>query len=152
MEIIFSQLKQKDVICISDGKHLGKVNDLVFNTQNYCVPALCVTGSKGFKFTKQDQLIPVEDIVKIGEDAILVKFSKKERNDGNDCCEGNSTPNPSKCQQEKPCTCPPESCSQKKEKPSKCQQEKPCACPPESCPSNGCSDNGKWRRNLDEYE
>ncbi len=72
MEVIFSELKQKEVISISDGRHLGKVCDITFTFPEGKVQGLTVTGSKGFKFTKQEVFLPLKSVVKIGEDAVLV--------------------------------------------------------------------------------
>ena len=74
MEFAFSQLKQKEVISVTDGKHLGKVCDLSVTFPDNRFIGITVTGCKGFKFSKQDVFIPVKAIVKIGEDAILVKM------------------------------------------------------------------------------
>ena len=78
MELSFSQLKQKDVVSVTDGKNLGKVCDisLTFPDNNWL--GITVTGCKGFKLTNKKELfIPVGEIVKIGQDAILVKTGEK---------------------------------------------------------------------------
>lgn len=75
MEVTFSELKQKEVINVSDGRHLGKVCDMSFTFPEGKVIGLTVTGSKGFKFTRQEIFLPIKSIVKIGEDAILVSFT-----------------------------------------------------------------------------
>ncbi len=72
MEVTFSELKQKEVISITDGKHLGKVCDITFTFPEGKVTGFTVTGCKGFKFTKQEVFLPIKSIVKIGEDAVLV--------------------------------------------------------------------------------
>lgn len=72
MEVVFSELKQKEVISITDGKHLGKVCDLTFTFPEGKITGFTVTGCKGFKFTKQEVFLPLKCIVKIGEDAVLV--------------------------------------------------------------------------------
>ncbi len=74
MELQFTDLKQKDVINITDGKNLGKVCDLTFLFPANNVLGITVTGGRGFKFTKKEQFIPVCDIERIGEDAVLVKI------------------------------------------------------------------------------
>lgn len=76
MEVIFSELKQKEVINVSDGRHLGKVCDLSFSFPEGKIIGLTVTGCKGFKLTKQEIFLPLKCIVKIGEDAVLVNFSE----------------------------------------------------------------------------
>lgn len=76
MDIIFSELKQKEVINVSDGRHLGKVCDITFTFPEGKVIGFTVTGCKGFKFTKQEVFLPIKCIVKIGEDAVLVSFTE----------------------------------------------------------------------------
>lgn len=76
MDVIFSELKQKEVINVSDGKHLGRVCDISFTFPEGKVLGFSVTGCKGFKFTKQEIFLPLKCIVKIGEDAVLVSFSE----------------------------------------------------------------------------
>ncbi len=78
MEINFTELKQKDVINISDGKHLGRVCDMTFSFPENKVLGFTVTGCKGFKFSKQEVFLPVSCVVKIGKDAVLVKFGQDE--------------------------------------------------------------------------
>ena len=78
MEITFSELKQKEVINIIDGKHLGKVCDISFTFPKGDLLGITVTGCKGFRFTKQEIFIPLKSVVKIGQDAVLVKFGKEE--------------------------------------------------------------------------
>ncbi len=73
MEILFSQLKKMDVVSVTDGKNLGKVCDLAFYFPECRIKGIYVTGCKGFRFSKADVFIPVSDIVKIGEDVVLVK-------------------------------------------------------------------------------
>lgn len=75
MEVVFSELKQKEVINVADGKHLGKVCDLKFSFPEGRVFGVSVTGCKGFKLTKQELFIPLKSITKIGEDAVLVNLN-----------------------------------------------------------------------------
>ena len=82
MEVTFSALKQKDVINLIDGKHLGKVCDMTFSFPENRVLGFTVTGCKGFRLSKQEIFLPVNAVVKIGEDAVLVKFGKEEKPDG----------------------------------------------------------------------
>ena len=50
MEFKFSDLKQKEVINLTDGKHLGKVCDLSFTFPENNVLGFYVTFCKGFRF------------------------------------------------------------------------------------------------------
>lgn len=74
MEVVFSELKQKDVVNLFDGKHLGKVCDLTFVFPEGKIKGFTVTGGKGFRFTRQEEFIPLKSVVKIGEDAVLVNL------------------------------------------------------------------------------
>lgn len=71
MEFSYSQLKQMDVIGVKDGKHLGKVCDMVFSFPEGRVCGFYVTGGKGFRLTRPDFFIPLGAVVRIGEDVII---------------------------------------------------------------------------------
>ena len=79
MEFTFSQLKQKDVINLNDGKNLGRVCDVTYVWPENKLTGITVTGGRGFRFMRQDMFIPVSCIVKIGEDAVLVKTDNGEK-------------------------------------------------------------------------
>lgn len=105
MEYLFSQLKKMDVISLTDGKNLGRVFDVCLLLPENKVKGLYVTGCKGFRLTRSDMFIPVSQIVRVGEDVILVRTQNKEHprphggqgcaSDGKDCpppergCSGN---------------------------------------------------------------
>ncbi len=74
MEVIFSELKRKEVINVADGKHLGKICDLKFTFPEGRTEGFWLTGGKGFKLTKQDIYLPLGCVTKIGEDAVLVNL------------------------------------------------------------------------------
>lgn len=72
-----SDLREKDVINILDGKKLGRVCDLEVDLQNGRVDAIIVPApfSVGSIFSKdRDYVIPWSKIKKIGEDVILVEI------------------------------------------------------------------------------
>lgn len=72
-----SDLREKDVINILDGKKLGRVCDLEVDLQNGKVDAIIVPApfSVGNIFSKdRDYVIPWSKIKKIGEDVILVEI------------------------------------------------------------------------------
>lgn len=79
MELSFNQLKKLQVICVSDGKNLGRVCDITFLYPENCIKGFTVSGGAGFKFMRDEQFIPWESISKIGEDVILVKTEKKNK-------------------------------------------------------------------------
>lgn len=100
MELSFQQLKQKDVISVTDGKNLGKVCDITVSFPENNWLGITVPGCKGFKFTnKREMFISVKQIVKVGEDAVLVKIEDKK--------ECHDKPPKDKCPPPCPPKCPP---------------------------------------------
>lgn len=71
----FSELKQKDVINVCDGKRLGKPIDVMF-TEGACIDAIVVPDSFSFlgclSRNKNGIEIPWEKVRRIGDDVILV--------------------------------------------------------------------------------
>lgn len=83
----FSELKQKDVVNITDGRRLGKPIDLVLNA-GACVEALVVPGGSGgfLNLLRQDKegcLIPWQHVLRIGDDVILVEIHETSIPDTN---------------------------------------------------------------------
>lgn len=71
MEISFSELRAKEVVNTQDGRRLGRVCDVVL-----CYPenrwiGLVVPSGRGFG-KRQELFLELKNIVKIGEDVILV--------------------------------------------------------------------------------
>ncbi|MGN1104594.1 MAG: PRC-barrel domain-containing protein [Candidatus Coproplasma sp.] len=102
MEFLFSKLKKLDVISITDGKNLGRFCDVTFTLPDGKIKGFTATGCKGIKLTKTDIFIQLSDIVKVGEDAILVKTgekNKKPKGDSRDC----PPPAPPPCPPFNPC-------------------------------------------------
>lgn len=71
-----SELRQKEVIDVHDGKRLGRVMDLEFCTADSRITALVVPADTSFlqslRGEKCGLVIPWEDIRRIGDDVILV--------------------------------------------------------------------------------
>lgn len=70
-----SELKQKEVININDGRRLGIVSDIEINMETGEVEAIIVPGSGrllGFFSKENDIVINWDSIKKIGVDVILV--------------------------------------------------------------------------------
>lgn len=80
MELTFTELKTKEVINTQDGRKLGKVCDVVFSTPDNRWVGIVAPNTRGFGFKKSGVFIGMKNIVKIGEDVILVNvgFSKKQ--------------------------------------------------------------------------
>ena len=77
METSFCELKGKEVINITDGKKLGRIIDIVFDTSCGRVLGIVVPAyNKSWNIFKasDDIFIPFACICKFGEDAILVKI------------------------------------------------------------------------------
>ena len=73
----FSEIRQKDVVNIRDGRRLGKPIDLVLN-DNACVEALVVPGRSGgllgaIRPDREGIAIPWSQVRRIGDDVILVE-------------------------------------------------------------------------------
>lgn len=77
MEYNYNKIKKMDVVSVSDGKNLGRVCDAVFHFPENKLKGFFVTGGKGFRLTKSDIFIPVSDLIKIGEDVVLVSAGEK---------------------------------------------------------------------------
>ena len=95
MEISFTQLRTKEVINTQDGRRLGRVSDVVL-----CYPenkwiGLVVPGGRGFS-RRQELFLELKQIVKIGEDVILVNvgFPRSQKHDkrGHGACISPSSP------------------------------------------------------------
>jgi len=74
-EMLFSELKCRDVINVKDCKKLGKVCDLEFDQCTGCIRKIMVPGGNkilGFLSCEPDIVIPFKDICQIGPDIILV--------------------------------------------------------------------------------
>ena len=74
----FSELRQKDVINICDGRKMGKPIDLILN-EHACAEALVVPAKTSLigclKQEKEGTVIPWNRIRRIGDDVILVEFN-----------------------------------------------------------------------------
>jgi len=80
----FQDLRNKEVIDLSDGKRLGFVCDIDVDIESGRIIAIVVPGKKGFGgfFGKtEDYVIPWSSICKIGNDIIIVNNQPK----GSDC-------------------------------------------------------------------
>ena len=75
----FSDLRKKDVICIGDGRVLGRVADLELDASSGQIRALIVPCGSGvscfFHGEKSQSAIPWQQIACIGDDVILISPS-----------------------------------------------------------------------------
>ena len=71
-----SEFQVKDVVTVADGKKLGNITDIEINVQTGKIEAIVVASSTrvlGFFGRDEDVVVPWKNIVKIGEDVILVR-------------------------------------------------------------------------------
>lgn len=75
----FSELKKKDVICISDGRLVGRIADLELDVSDGRIRTVIVPGGAGlscfFHGEKSQMAIPWQQIACIGDDVILISPS-----------------------------------------------------------------------------
>lgn len=81
----FSEIREKDVINIRDGKNLGKPIDLILN-DTACVEALVVPGARRsllsfLRPNREGRAIDWRRVRRIGDDVILVEVES----DGGEC-------------------------------------------------------------------
>lgn len=73
----FSELKQKEVINVCDGRRLGCIVDLEIDCEHGRILAIIVPApfsfSAIFRGEATGQVIPYDAVVKIGDDAVLVQ-------------------------------------------------------------------------------
>ena len=74
MKESMTNLTNKQVINVRNGKIIGFVSDFIFDQCKGCLKAIILPGEGGFFGFKKcnDIIIPWENICKIGEDVILV--------------------------------------------------------------------------------
>lgn len=133
MEMSFSELRTKEVINLTDGRRLGKVCDIVFCYPENRVIGIVVPGCKGFSVWKNEQFIDMKNIVKIGDDVVLVNFNMPPKPSGRKSGRG----------------CNPPSCPPGPPEPPHGGPGTPC-CPP----ANNYSAQPQYpnRRSYEEYE
>ena len=82
----FTELKQKDVVIVCDGRRLGKPIDLVLSDMA-CVEARVGPAPGGFlnllKQEKEGCLVPWNRVLRIGSDVILVEVREMLENEQN---------------------------------------------------------------------
>jgi YlmC/YmxH family sporulation protein len=72
-----SEFQIKDVVNVSDGKRLGNIGDIEINLTTGKIEAVVISGSGrvlGFFGKDDDVVIPWKNIIKIGQDVILVRY------------------------------------------------------------------------------
>ena len=80
MRVTLSELRKKDVVCIGDGRVLGRVADIEFDAGSGHVRALIIPGcsclASLWHGEKNNLIIPWQQIACIGDDVVLVSAVK----------------------------------------------------------------------------
>lgn len=71
-----SELQQKEIINISNGKRIGIIIDVIIDT-NGNIQKLVLEEKRGRKFSKEEFEILWSQIVKVGDDIILIDTRNK---------------------------------------------------------------------------
>ena len=74
MDISLTELKEKEIINIFDGRKLGRIIDILFDVENGMVRGIVVPGEKKVFKRSEDIFIPLEQLKKIGDDVVIVKI------------------------------------------------------------------------------
>lgn len=72
-----SEFQIKDVVNVSDGKRLGNIGDIEINLTTGKIEAVVISGNGrvlGFFGKDEEIVIPWKNILKIGQDVILVRY------------------------------------------------------------------------------
>ena len=88
MEFSFSELRAKEVVNTQDGRKLGKVCDVLLCYPENRWVGFIVPNGRGFGARKQELFIELKNIVKIGEDIILVNVGLPCKQTGEKCGRG----------------------------------------------------------------
>ena len=71
-----SELQQKEIINISNGKRIGIIVDVIIDTSGN-IKKLVLEEKRGRKFSKEEYEILWSQIVKVGDDIILIDTRNK---------------------------------------------------------------------------
>ena len=71
-----SDLQQKEIVNIVNGKRVGMIIDVIVDDKGY-IKTLVLEEKKGRKFTREEYNVSWSQIVKIGDDIILVDTRNK---------------------------------------------------------------------------
>jgi len=76
-----SEFQIKDVVNVSDGKRLGNIGDIEINLTTGKIEAVVIAANNrvlGFFGKENEVVIPWKNIIKIGQDVILVRYKDNE--------------------------------------------------------------------------
>lgn len=72
MEVSYTELRSKEVVNVNNGARMGKIVDLIIDSNGKNVLGLVVPGIRKLFRASEDIFIPWRNINKIGDDVILV--------------------------------------------------------------------------------
>ena len=72
MEISYTELRSKEVVNVNNGARMGKIIDMIIDSNGKDVLGLVVPGVRKIFRASEDIFIPWRNITKIGSDVILV--------------------------------------------------------------------------------
>ncbi len=75
MELSYNELRSKEVINTRTGAQLGRVCDIILNSNSKCVLGVVVPGERRLFRAREDIFVPWCRICKIGQDVILVDMA-----------------------------------------------------------------------------
>ncbi len=75
MEISYNELRCKEVVNLQNGARMGKIIDMIIESNGKDVLGLVVPGVRKLFKSSEDIFIPWNNISKIGEDVILVSIN-----------------------------------------------------------------------------
>lgn len=75
-----SDLQNKDIVNINDGKKIGNIIDAKFNISSGLIEKLIIEPSKSLFSLKSSEIeISFSEIKKIGEDVVLIEYLDKRQ-------------------------------------------------------------------------
>ena len=82
-DLTFCELREKEVVNITDGKKLGRILDLALTCSGNVLGVIVPGEKKFFKSVSGEEsiFVPWKNIVKIAEDAILVELGDRPGTD-----------------------------------------------------------------------
>ena len=93
MQLTFKELRAKEIINMADGRRLGRVCDVVLCYPEYKWVGIVVPNGSGV-FKREQVWIEPRNIVKIGQDVILVNLTKPTGDGRKPCHEPPAYPSP----------------------------------------------------------
>lgn len=74
MDISYNDLRNKEIVNLSDGSKMGRIIDVIFNSESGKVIGLVAPGEKKFLKKADEIFIPLEKVRRIGDDVILIRL------------------------------------------------------------------------------